>query len=48
MDYGKDREEKKKDHHLAGFEPMTSLLPGMCSTAVLQLLHSLKELIEYR
>ena len=35
MHYWEDREEKKA-HHPAGFESTTSLLRGMCSTAVLQ------------
>ena len=33
---------EKKAQHPSGFEPMTSLLRGVCSTAVLQLLPSIE------
>ena len=40
---GRDREKKSKEEkeeekkqHLAGFNPMTSILLGVCSTTVLQ------------
>ena len=36
MNYLSDREEKKKAQHPVGFEPTTSMLWGMCSTAVVQ------------
>jgi hypothetical protein len=32
------RIEDEKKHHPAGLKPMTSLLPGVCSTPELQLL----------
>ena len=36
MHYGEDRDENNAQH-TAGFEPMTSQLQGVCSTAALQM-----------